>query len=106
MAEKPEKKEAAPPADKNAPPAAAAAPVVAAAPAKGGLKAWLPTIVALVLAPAATWAVAQFVLLPKLQKTLADDDGNPAVPRARGLRIRDTVHPTASSRENRIVFAA
>jgi flagellar FliL protein len=78
MAEKPEKKEAAPPADKNAPPAAAAAPVVAAAPAKGGLKAWLPTIVALVLAPAATWAVAQFVLLPKLQKTLADDDGKPA----------------------------
>jgi flagellar FliL protein len=47
------------------------------APAKGGLKAWLPTLAAVVLAPAATWAVAQFVLLPKLQKSLAADDGKP-----------------------------
>jgi flagellar FliL protein len=47
--------------------------VAAAAPAAGGsaLKAWLPAIVAIVLAPAASFAVAEFVLLPRLQKKLA-----------------------------------
>jgi flagellar FliL protein len=41
-----------------------------AAPAKG-LAAWLPTIVAIVVAPAVTWVTAEFVLLPRLQKKLA-----------------------------------
>jgi flagellar FliL protein len=41
-----------------------------AAPAKG-LAAWLPTIVTIVLAPAVTWATAEFVLVPRLQKKLA-----------------------------------
>lgn len=50
-------------ADKSAP--------VAPAAARGGLKAWLPTLAVIVLAPACTWAVCQFVLIPKLQKTLA-----------------------------------
>ncbi|MEJ1971891.1 MAG: flagellar basal body-associated FliL family protein [Lacunisphaera sp.] len=35
------------------------------------LKAWLPAIVAILLAPAGSFAVAQFVLLPKLQAKLA-----------------------------------
>ncbi len=74
MAEKSEKKETPAPADKNAPPPVVAVPPVVA-PAKAGLKAWLPTIAAVVLAPAATWAVAQFVLLPRLQKSLTDEDG-------------------------------
>jgi flagellar FliL protein len=40
--------------------------------AKGGaLKAWLPAILAIVVAPATCWAVAEFVLLPKLQAKLA-----------------------------------
>lgn len=44
----------------------------AAAPApSGGAKAWLPMILALVLAPAATWATVEFLLLPRLQKKLA-----------------------------------
>jgi flagellar FliL protein len=60
----PKEKEAAPGADK----AVAAAD---ASPKKGGgLKAWLPVLAALVVAPGATFAVAQFVLLPKLKAEL------------------------------------
>jgi len=52
----------------------------AAAPASsGGAKAMLPMILALVLAPAATWATVEFLLLPRLQKKLAADGaGAPA----------------------------
>jgi flagellar FliL protein len=50
--------------------AATSAPV-AAAPQKSGLKAWLPTIATLLLAPVCTWAVGQFVLIPQLQKKIA-----------------------------------
>jgi len=57
--------------DKGAP-----APVAADAPPAGApgsaLKAWLPAALAIVLAPAASFAVAQFVLLPRLQKKLAE----------------------------------
>lgn len=61
------------PAAAAAPAAApAAAATAAAAPAAaGGLKAWLPTIVTVVLAPVCTWAVCQFVLIPQLQKKIA-----------------------------------
>jgi len=71
MAAKPEGKEPAPAAPaKGAPPPA---PEATPAPAKGasGLGAWLPAIVAVVLAPLATWGVAEFVLLPRLAKQLA-----------------------------------
>src|SRR5262245_38436647 len=53
--------------------AAEAAPAAAAAPAapSGGIKAWLPVIAALLLAPAATWATVEFVLVPRLQKKFA-----------------------------------
>jgi len=37
----------------------------------GGFKAWLPAIAAVILAPAATFGVAEFVLLPRLQAKLA-----------------------------------
>jgi len=50
--------------------AATSAPA-AAAPQKAGLKAWLPTIATLLLAPVCTWAVGQFVLIPQLQKKIA-----------------------------------
>jgi flagellar FliL protein len=51
---------------------AGAAPAAAPAPAaSGGIKAWLPTILTLILAPACTWAVGQFVLIPQLQKKLS-----------------------------------
>ena len=49
------------PADKTA---------VAPAPAGGGLKAWLPLIISILLMPALAFGVAQFVLLPQLQKGL------------------------------------
>lgn len=58
----------------------------AAAPApSGGAKAWLPMILALVLAPAATWATVEYLLLPRLQKKLAAGGtgapgGEPAAP--------------------------
>jgi flagellar protein FliL len=61
-------KDAAPAADKGA---AAPADKAGGGEKGGGLKAWLPAIVAVVLAPAASFAVAQFVLLPKLQKQIA-----------------------------------
>jgi len=47
------------------------APPPKESPAPGGIKAWLPAIVAVVVAPAATWATAQFVLIPRLEKNLA-----------------------------------
>lgn len=53
----------------DAPPEANAG-AAAAAPA-GGAKAWLPVIAALLLAPAATWATVEFVLVPRLQKKLS-----------------------------------
>jgi flagellar FliL protein len=57
----------------TAAPAAASAPVAPApgAAAPGGLKAWLPALATVLLAPACTWAVCQFVLIPQLQKQVA-----------------------------------
>jgi flagellar FliL protein len=75
MAAKPEAKEA---PDKAAPDKGAAAdkaapekvavPVVARF---AGLKAWLPVLLAVLAAPAACWAVAEYVLLPRLEQKLA-----------------------------------
>jgi flagellar FliL protein len=64
---------AAPPAkiEKAAPPAPEPAASTAASAAGGGLKAWFPALAAIVLAPVATWATAEFVLVPRLQKKLA-----------------------------------
>ena len=79
----PAKPEASAPA--KATPAADAAAAHAPA-AAGGIKAWLPVIVALLVAPAATWAVVEFVLVPRLQKKLAaasasaGEHGEPGAP--------------------------
>jgi flagellar FliL protein len=66
------------------PEAAAEAPAEAAAPTVkapgGGAKSWLPVIVALILAPAATWAAVEFVLVPRLQKKLAAGGATPVEP--------------------------
>ncbi len=40
------------------------------------MKAWLPVMAALILAPAATWATVEFVLVPRLQKKLAATAAN------------------------------
>lgn len=56
-----------------------AAPASASAGSQGGgIASWLPTIATVVLAPALTWAVGQFVLIPQLQKKL----GSPIVAEA------------------------
>lgn len=65
----------------EAPPAAPAAPAPAAAPAKRGIAAFLPLVIACVVAPATTWAVVEFVLLPRLKAQLvvpAATDGSTA----------------------------
>lgn len=81
MAAKPDAKEKEAPAA-AAPDKAAPAPAEAAAPAKkaggGVLKTWLPVVVALVAAPATCWAVAEFVLMPRLQQKLAATAATPA----------------------------
>ncbi len=56
-------------------PEAGAAP---AAPAKAGLKPWLPVLLALILAPAVSFGVAQFVLVPQLKASLGGDSSAPA----------------------------
>ncbi len=63
-------------ANRTRPSPPAAPPVEAAAevrPASSGRRivAWLPAIAALLLAPVATWATVEFVLLPRWQRTLA-----------------------------------
>jgi flagellar FliL protein len=78
----------------GAPPGAAAAAAAAkekdAAPEAtpkpaggGGLTAFIPLIAAIVIAPALSWAVGQFVLMPKLKKELAAPvEAHPAAPAA------------------------
>ena len=57
---------------KEAAPAAAPDKAPEKAPAAGSpIKALIPALAALLLAPAASWATAEFVLLPRLQKKLA-----------------------------------
>jgi flagellar protein FliL len=46
------------------------APSAPSAPAKGGLKVLLPALLAIVLAPAATFAVAHFLVLPRFEAGL------------------------------------
>ncbi len=63
------------PAKAPAKPEAATEPAAASvsnpgAPARG-LKAWLPALAVLLLAPAATWATVEFIVVPRLQKKLA-----------------------------------
>ncbi len=67
------KTEATPPATPAAAPAAAAASATPVAPASkiSFLRPWLPVIAAVVLAPALSWAVGEYVLLPRIQKKLA-----------------------------------
>jgi flagellar FliL protein len=58
----------------------ASAHAVAAAANGGGMKAWMPAIATLLLAPVATWAGVEFVLLPRLQQKLATPASQHATP--------------------------
>ena len=76
MATKTENKDApvpvpAPAAEKEKEKAAAPAAPAAAAGPRFNLKAWIPALAVITLAPAASWGVTQYLLLPRLQKKLA-----------------------------------
>ncbi len=68
----------------EAPPAAPAVSPPAAPAAKKKIAAFLPLILSCVLAPAATWGVVEFVLVPRLKAQLtmpeAGPDGAPVAP--------------------------
>ncbi len=51
--------------------AAASAPAAAPAAKSFSLKAWIPALAVIALAPAASWGVTQYLLLPRLQKKLS-----------------------------------
>lgn len=61
---------------------AAPAPAASTEKGGGGLKAMLPAVLAIVLAPAATFGVAQFVLLPKFEASLHSALADPTDPAA------------------------
>jgi flagellar protein FliL len=56
----------------------------AAAPVRGGLKAWLPLIITVLLMPALAFGVAEYVILPQLKKGL-------------GIKTSDTSASTIAS---------
>src|SRR5580704_2997488 len=70
------------PEDDNKAEEAAEAPVASPAPRSGGFKAWLPLIITMLLMPALAFGVAQYVILPQLQK---------------GLGIKTTSSPSGST---------
>lgn len=99
----------APGAKAPAKPEPAEAPPIApsAAPApRGRLMTWLPAILALVLAPAATWATVELVLMPRVQKkfiaALATEPSgeagavSSAAPTAHGKKEKDGKEGAAS----------
>jgi len=88
MSEK--KSEAAPAADK-------ASGAAVAAPAGGGIKSLLPAILAIVLAPVLTWAVAQFVLLPKFRASLAEA-ADPSAVVAQGTKGEKAEKPSGQGK--------
>jgi flagellar FliL protein len=58
------------PEDDNKPEEAAEAPAAPLPPPSGGFKTWLPLIITILLMPALAFGVAQYVILPQLQKGL------------------------------------
>jgi len=90
-------------------PAAPAAPASASRPGLFSLKAWIPAIAAMVIAPAASWAVAQYALLPGIEKRLAQpvSDDAPAAPAAvKGDKGGATVAPPSYEFNNVVVNLA
>ena len=91
-------------------PAAPAASAAASRPGAFSLKAWIPAIAAIVIAPAASWAVAQYALLPSLEKRLAlpvSDDATEAAPAAvKGEKGGAAVAPPSYEFSNVVVNLA
>ncbi|HYG23413.1 MAG TPA: flagellar basal body-associated FliL family protein [Verrucomicrobiae bacterium] len=79
--------------------AASAAPEAVKPSAGGGMKAWLPLIITIVLMPALAWGMTTFVLLPRLQSGLgitpeaaAAHDGDPKKAAANAKKESVTVN--------------
>jgi flagellar FliL protein len=89
---------------------AQAASGAAARPAGFDIKAWIPAIAAIVLAPAASFAVAQYALLPTLQRKLAQpapEEAAAAAPApAKGEKGGATVAPPSYEFSNIVVNLA
>jgi flagellar FliL protein len=69
----------------------------AAAPAKSALSAWLPVIASVLLAPVATWATVEFVVLPRLQKKIA----NPPAAEAEAVPEKSESHGGKEGKEGK-----
>ncbi len=68
-------------------------PAPAAAPKGGALAQWIPVIAAVVLAPVLSWAVSEFVLLPRMTKKLASvKAGEPAEEHAAASEAKSEGH--------------
>jgi flagellar FliL protein len=78
-------------------PAAGAA--AAPASASGGIKGWLPLIVMIVLMPALAFAMTNFVLVPKIQKSLGVSGTTP-VAAAPGEKGKKEGTPSSSKKES------
>ncbi|HEY4248740.1 MAG TPA: flagellar basal body-associated FliL family protein [Lacunisphaera sp.] len=97
-----------------------AIPVAAATPAKkgGALVQWIPLIAAIVLAPALSWAVSEYVLLPRMVTKLAtvkvgseapDEHVAPAVEAKEGVKEKGKEgagNPTTYEFQNVVVNLA
>ena len=63
---------------------APAAPMAVAPAKSSALSAWLPVIASVLLAPVATWAAVEFVVLPRLQKKIAAAPAAESAPAGEG----------------------
>ena len=83
------------PEDNASTTAAESAPAAPPAPAGGGLKTWLPLVFTMLLMPAIAFGVAQYVILPQLQKGLgikvAGSDGTSGAKKEAGTGKEEAV---------------
>src|SRR5438270_751415 len=69
--------------------------------ASGGIKAWLPLIVMVLLMPALAYAMTTFVIVPKLQKGLGGSSATAsAAPAASGESAAKSKKSTAAKKES------
>ena len=76
--------------DRKSAPAEAAPEAVPAAPQGGGIKSWLPLILAVVLMPALAFGMTKFVIVPQLQNSLGIKPATDGAAGAKGKSAADT----------------
>lgn len=72
----------------------------APAPSGGGVKSWLPLLVSILLMPVLAFGVAQFVILPQLQKGLGIKGSAPAV----SVKKETAASKTANAKTESVVM--